>query len=161
MTDGFTIRPATKEDRNWVAQFMEEQWGSTRMVSRGRVYLPHLLPGFIAVQDGKSVGLLTYQVEGDECEIVTLASAVEKQGIGSALIETTKQAAIAEGVKRLWLVTTNDNMPALHFYQKRGFQLAALYKNALEASRKLKPEIPLYGFDGIPIRDEIELEMFL
>lgn len=161
MTDGFTIRPATKEDRNWVAQFMEEQWGSTRMVSRGQVYLPHLLPGFIAVQDGKSVGLLTYQVEGDQCEIVTLATVVEGQGIGSALIENVKQAVVEEGVKRLWLITTNDNIPALRFYQKRGFQLAALHKNALEASRKLKPEIPLFGFDGIPIRDEIEFEMLL
>jgi ribosomal protein S18 acetylase RimI-like enzyme len=157
----FTIRPATKEDRNWIAQFTEQRWGSTRVVSRGQVYLPHLLSGFIAVQDEKPVGLLTYQIEGDQCEIVTFDSAVEGQGIGSALIETLKQTMLEENIKRLWLITTNDNIPALRFYQKRGFTMAALHKNALEASRKLKPEIPLFGFDGIPIRDEIEFEMIL
>jgi DNA-3-methyladenine glycosylase I len=161
MTDGFTIRPTTKEDRNWIAQFTEERWGSTRVVSRGQVYLPHLLDGFLAVQDTKPMGLLTYQIDGDQCEIVTIDSVVDGQGIGSALIETLKQAVMIEGVKRIWLITTNDNMPALHFYQKRGFFLAALHKNALEDARKLKPEIPLYGIDGIPLRDEIELEMLL
>jgi ribosomal protein S18 acetylase RimI-like enzyme len=55
----------------------------------------------------------------------------------------------------------NDNLHALRFYQKRGFVLVALHRNALEASRKLKPEIPLVGIDGIPIRDEIELELVL
>lgn len=62
---------------------------------------------------------------------------------------------------RLWLITTNDNMEALRFYQKRGFILSALYPNALEESRKLKPEIPEVGLEGIPLRDEIELEFKL
>jgi len=46
-------------------------------------------------------------------------------------------------------------------YQQRGFVLAAIHRNALEQSRKLKPEIPLVGSDGISLRDEIELEMML
>jgi hypothetical protein len=52
-------------------------------------------------------------------------------------------------------------MNALRFYQKRGFVLVAVHRNALEQSRKLKPEIPLIGDDEIPLRDEIELEMML
>jgi hypothetical protein len=59
------------------------------------------------------------------------------------------------------LVTTNDNLNALRFYQKRGFVLVAVHRNALEVSRKLKPEIPLVGMDSIPLRDEIELEMMV
>lgn len=157
----FTIRPAEKRDRNWIAQYLDKHWGSTRIVSRGQVYLAHLLPGFIAMQDEKPVGLITYRVDGQQCEIVSFNSDIEGQGIGTALIEAAKQAAIAEGCKRLWLITTNDNMKALRFYQKRGFALAAVYPNALENSRKLKPEIPLFGIDGIPLRDEIELEMRL
>jgi N-acetylglutamate synthase-like GNAT family acetyltransferase len=157
----FTIRPAEKEDRNWVAQFLDEQWGSTRIVTRGEVYLAHLLPGFIAIKDDARVGLITYRFEGTECEIITINSTVEGGGIGSALIEAVKQAVILEGCKRMWLITTNDNMRALRFYQKRGFHLIAVYPNALEQSRKLKPEIPLFGIDGIPLRDEIELEMRL
>lgn len=161
MADGFTIRPTEKDDRNWVAQFMEDRWGSTRVVSRGQVYLPHLLPGFLAMQGDSRAGLITYRIYGDQCEIVTIDSVKPGYGVGSALIEAVKQAASAEAVKRIWLITTNDNTPALRFYQKRGFRLAALYVNALEESRKLKPEIPLFGLDGIPLRDEIELELFL
>ena len=157
----FTIRPAEKEDRNWVAQFLDDQWGSTRIVTRGQVYLAHLLPGFIAMKDDERVGLITYRFEEGECEIITINSTIEGKGIGSALIEAVKQAVMLEGCKRMWLITTNDNMKALRFYQKRGFHLVAVYPNALEQSRKLKPEIPLFGIDGIPLRDEIELEMRL
>ncbi|MEW5718069.1 MAG: GNAT family N-acetyltransferase, partial [Chloroflexota bacterium] len=82
-------------------------------------------------------------------------------GIGSALIDAVKLRARQAGCKRLWLITTNDNLTALRFYQKRGFTLAALHRNALEESRKIKPEIPLVGEHGIPLRDEIELEMML
>lgn len=159
--DNLTIRPADKADRNWVAQFLDEHWGSTRVVSRGQVYLAHLLPGFIAEVDGERVGLITYRLEDDECEIVTINSVSEKQGIGTALIETVRETVAEEGCKRIWLITTNDNLPALRFYQKRGFHLVAVYPNALDESRKIKPEIPLFGYDGIPLRDEIELEIVL
>jgi GNAT superfamily N-acetyltransferase len=104
---------------------------------------------------------VTYHIEGDACEIVSLDSLVEGIGIGAALIEAVKDAALAAGCTRLWLITTNDNLHALRLYQKRGFVLAALHRNALEVSRRLKPQIPLVGLDGIPLRDEIELEMRL
>jgi ribosomal protein S18 acetylase RimI-like enzyme len=81
--------------------------------------------------------------------------------VGSALIAAVRAAAQAAGCRRLWLVTTNDNTRALRFYQKRGFRLAALYPNAMERYRRLKPQIPELGLDGIPLRDEIELEMTL
>jgi ribosomal protein S18 acetylase RimI-like enzyme len=104
---------------------------------------------------------LTYHIDGDACEIVTLDSQREGWGIGTALIEAVKAAARQSGCGRLWLVTTNDNTHALRFYQKRGFILAALHRDAVAASRAIKPEIPFFGVDGIPIRDEIELEMSL
>ncbi|MGQ9887893.1 MAG: GNAT family N-acetyltransferase [Aggregatilineales bacterium] len=157
----FTIRPVERTDRNWIAQFLDKHWGSTRIVTRGQVYLGHLLDGFIAEQDSKPVGLITYRFDGDACEIVTINSLAQGQGIGTALLEAVKQAALEAGCRRLWLITTNDNMPALRFCQKRGFHLVAVYPNALEASRRLKPEIPLFGLDGIPLRDEIELELTL
>jgi len=52
-------------------------------------------------------------------------------------------------------------LTAQRSYQQRGFVLAAIHRNALEQSRKLKLEIPVVGSDGIPLRDEIELEMML
>ena len=88
-------------------------------------------------------------------------SLAEGEGVGTALLEAVKEAAVIASCERVWLITTNDNLHALHFYQKRGFRLVALYPNALESSRRLKPEIPLTGLDGIPLRDEIELEYIL
>jgi len=103
--------------------------------------------------------LITYNIKVSQCEIVTLNSLVEKQGIGSGLIETVRKKASALGCKRLWLITTNDNIDAIKFYKKRGFKVAAIHKNAVNESRRLKPEIPLTGIDGVPICDEIEMEL--
>jgi len=119
------------------------------------------LPGFVAVREGRPIGLVTYRIDGDECEITTLNSPVEGVGIGSALVAAVKGAAVSAKCKRLWLITTNDNLSALRFYQKRGFLLVAVHRDALQESRRPKPEIPLVGRDGIPLRDEIELEMLL
>lgn len=153
-----SLRPA---DGPRVARWMAEHWGSEIAVAHGAVYRPAELPGFAAVAGDEWLGLLTYHVDGDACEIVTIDSLLPNAGIGAALIDAVRQAAQQAGCRRLWLITTNDNTAALRFYQKRGFTLAALYPNAVARSRQIKPEIPLIGNDGIPIRDEIELEMTL
>lgn len=157
----FEIRPLEVSDRNWVADFLDKHWGSTRIVSRGQAYYAHLLPGFVAEKDGQHIGLITYRLEGDSCEIMTINALAQHIGVGTALLDTVRRTVAELGCKRLWLITTNDNLNALRFYQKRGFALAAVYPNALEAARKLKPQIPLVGEFGIPLRDEIELEMLL
>ena len=72
-----------------------------------------------------------------------------------------RQAAREAGCGRVWLITTNDNLRALRFYQRRGFRLVAVHPDALERSRELKPSIPEIGLDGIPLRDELELELTL
>ncbi len=154
-----TIRPLNQQDHARVVKILEQYWGSTGVVTRGMVHDADQLPGFIALQDEKPVGLITYLLHNNECEVITLNSLVEGKGIGSALIEAVKDIAITSSCKRLWLTTTNDNTPALSFYQKRGFLLVMVYRNAVESARKLKPEIPLVGVNNIPIRDEIELEL--
>jgi GNAT superfamily N-acetyltransferase len=146
---------------SWASNLLKERWGSTRMVSRGRVFQADILPGFVAVSNGAPSGLVTYNLIDAECEIVTLDSILEKTGVGSGLIEAVKQVAIRHKCRRLWLITTNDNTAALRFYQKHGFKLKAVHPDAITRSRQLKPEIPEQGFDDIPIRDEIELEMTL
>ena len=155
------IRLLTPADRDWVRRKIIETWGAETVVVHQTVYHPAELPGFIAEAEGEIAGLLTYQLEGEACEIVTLDAWRTGLGVGTALIETVRQAAGREKCRRLWLVTTNDNLPALRFYQKRGFVIAAVHVNSIEKDRRLKPEIPLTGMDGIPIRDEIELEMML
>ena len=155
----FEVRPLIREDSTWLSRFVEVNWGSRKVVSRARVHYPEKLEGFVAIKDRNPVGLVTYRIENGECEVVTINSDISSLGIGSALLDAVKKVAASAGCRRLWLITTNDNLPALRFYQKRGFRLAALYPNALERSRELKPEIPFVGRDGIPLRDEIELEI--
>jgi isopentenyldiphosphate isomerase/GNAT superfamily N-acetyltransferase len=157
----FLIRSIQTSDRSWVASFVKSRWGSEIIVGKGRVFRPADLDGFAAFKGKNPVGLLTYRIEDRECEIVTVDSTAQGEGIGTALINAIKERAKAKGCRRLWLITTNDNPTGLGFYQKRGFHLIALYPNALEASRKLKPQIPLKAANGIPIKDELELELDL
>jgi len=157
----FQIRPVNNEDKAWIAKFHAEQWGSAVSVTRGKAYQADSFPGFIAMNQDRKAGLALYRLDGKACEIMSMNSLVEGIGIGSALVDAVKDAALKAGCKRLWLIITNDNTKALRFWQKQGFRLAAVYPGSAEKLRRLKPEIPLTGDDGIPIRDEIELEMIL
>jgi GNAT superfamily N-acetyltransferase len=156
----FTVRPVNTEDADWIRGLMREQWAAEFVVVHGTVFHPDELPGFIAEWTAEKSGLITYHIGETGCEIVTLESLFQDRGIGTALIEAVKAAARRAGCRRLFVATTNDNLRALRFYQRKGFRLAALRPNALAKTRKLKP-VPLLGQDGIPIRDEIELEMML
>ncbi len=131
------------------------------IISKGRVYYADQLSGFVAFEDQERAGLATYNIEGDDCELVSIQSLRDERGSGSALLAAVRDVAKRAGCKRLRLITTNDNLRALGFYQKRGMALVAVYRNAMEASRKLKPQIPMRGLNGIPLRDEIELELIL
>jgi ribosomal protein S18 acetylase RimI-like enzyme len=157
----FTIRPLSNADRIWVRQWMVDHWGAELMIAHGEQFYPAEYPGFVAESDAGVVGLVTYKLRGDECEILSLDSLVESQGVGSALVDAVRKAALENGVRRLWLITTNDNLNALRFYQKRGFELVKIHRRAVDESRKIKPSIPLIGEFGIPLRDEIELELLL
>jgi len=159
--DGIQIVPITTTHRAWVRQTLSEHWGSPQLVSRGKVHAGDRLPGFIALRQGQAAGLATYHLAGQQCEIVSLDSLAPGLGIGSALIEAVKALAQGTGCRRLWLVTTNDNLPAIRFYQKRGFHLVAVHPDAVQISRTLKPCIPETGLEGIPIRDELEFEIIL
>jgi ribosomal protein S18 acetylase RimI-like enzyme len=155
------LRRLTQDDLPRLRQFWIEHWGGEEMISRGNVYRPEQLEGFV-VEDGEEwIGLLTFVLKDEECEITSLDSLRERQGIGSKLIDQVTDEARRQGCKRLLLITTNDNLNALGFYQKRGFEIVAIHRGAVNESRKRKPSIPLVGYNNIPLRDEIELEIKL
>jgi GNAT superfamily N-acetyltransferase len=156
-----TIRPVTPDDADWIKQFTAEHWGDTVVVSRGVVHAPQQLQGFVANQGDERIGLASYQIVATDCELVTLASIRTGAGVATALIDAVKARASQAGCWRLWLITTNDNLNALRFYQKRGVALVAVHRDAVTRARRLKPAIPLVGAEGIPLRDEIELELLL
>lgn len=155
------IESFSETHHSWANHLLGGHMGSRKIVSRGTLYDPFDFPGFVALYEGQPAALATYRVHGSACELLTIHSQVEGKGLGTVLLERTMQAAHHQGCTRFWLITTNDNTHAIRWYQMRGFTIAAVYLNALEASRKLKPEIPLTGFDGIPLRDEIEFERSL
>jgi ribosomal protein S18 acetylase RimI-like enzyme len=145
--------------RSVVNSFIIENWGSPIMISKGKSHSIDQLPGYVVKKNNRIVGLITYQINGNRCEIVSLDSLFENHGIGSRLVNLVIEEAVKSGCKRCWLITSNDNTRAIKFYQKRGFDLVALHVNAIDEARRLKPEIPLTGFDNIPIKHELEFEL--
>lgn len=151
----------TAENRDMVNHFLEEHWYSTKMAVRGRIYDLAEAPGIIALENSGLRGLLTYAREGERCEILSLDSLTENRGVGTELLRRAAAIARREGLSRLTLVTTNDNLHAMGFYQKRGFDMTALLHGAVDEARKRKPEIPLLGDGGIPLHHEIEFTLEL
>jgi N-acetylglutamate synthase-like GNAT family acetyltransferase len=129
------IQPVEEADREWVRQVSIEHWASEIVVTRNSVYLVEEQPGFIAQLDKQRVGLATYRIEFNLCEILTLNSLVPGRGIGSMLLAAVEDEAKQQECKRIWVITTNNNLEALGFYQKRGYAIKTIHSNAMEKSR--------------------------
>ncbi len=156
--DNHIFRSIVNSDKDWIDNFIAELWGSNEVVVHNTLYIPSVLKGFIAEENRKKIGLITYQISNSDCEIVTLNSLLENKGIGTKLVKLVEEEAIKNNCNSVWLITTNDNLNAIKFYQRIGYHLAEVFPNAVENSRKIKPEIPLIADNGIPIRDELKFE---
>ncbi|MGA1873488.1 MAG: GNAT family N-acetyltransferase [Thermoplasmatota archaeon] len=153
------IRPIEQNDIDWIRIILTGEWGSPVIITRGRSHDGSKIPGLIAEIYGERAGLLTYLIEGKECEIVSLNSLRENIGVGTLLVSSIIEKAENLGCGRLVVTTTNDNRKAVRFYENRGFSIRAIHEGAVTRSRKLKPEIPMKGIDGIEIKDEIEMQL--
>ena len=153
------INEIDKTNRQIVNDFIINHWYTLEMVVRGESIDLGNADGFFFMLNEKISGLITYRYVDDYIEILSLDSMHEKQGIGTALLNRVIDKARKENISSIKLITTNDNMLALRFYQKRGFNMINLYCNAVDLAREKKPEIPLLGNDNIPIKHEIELEL--
>jgi GNAT superfamily N-acetyltransferase len=151
------VRPVEESDRPTVEWLTTQLWGAAEVAVHDGVFYPATLPGFIAERSGRIAGLVTFQLRPAVLEIVTINALDLYQGIGTLLIEAVRAEAKRQGCHQIMLTTTNDNIGALRFYQRRGFRLAAIRPGAVDRSRKRKPEIPRTGDFGIPLRDEIDL----
>ena len=98
-------------------------------------------------------------LDGEACEIVSIDALDEGEGIGTQLLEAVVSAAREARCRRVQLLTTNNNLRALAFYQKRGFRLVGLVPGAIDEERKRKPSISEVDSAGLPIRDELHLEL--
>ena len=161
MDDHIIIRPTEENDRPWMRGVMRKWWGSESVVIRKSKYEPAEMDGFIAFQNDERVGLVILRYDETLCEIMSLTISGSHPQIGKRLILSTVEDAMKNNSARIVVVTTNDNISALRFYQKSGFRLCELRVGIIKESRKIKPQIPLVGNYQIPILDEIELVMIL
>ncbi len=155
------IREMTDDDREKALEIVKK-WGDDFVVSRGRISYPHKGNAFILEDDkGGIAGFASYEIQNNECEITLIEVFDKNKGHGTELLEAVKHAAKASGCRRLWLITTNNNVEARMFYQNRGMALKAVHKDAMKVSRQKKPSIPLKDEKGVEIRDELEFEIIL
>jgi GNAT superfamily N-acetyltransferase len=152
------LRLVPVDDAAWLDAFLRERWGAPGVISRGRLWRAGELSAMKAMDGTGLAGVASWHCGPNAMELVTIDALRPFNGIGSALLSALVETARRRKVSRLWVVTTNDNLDALRFYQRRGWRLAALRCGAIAEGRRLKPAIPETGGYGIPIRDEIELE---
>ena len=155
------IKEITINDRDKIDSFFTEHWGSTEMVISTGIYQCNALDGFIVEEDNQIIGLITYVVKEIELEIISLDSLQEGKGIGSSLMDKVEDIAKQKKIRVVSLVTTNDNLNALRFYQKRSYRITSIIPNGVNKARNLKPSIPLIGEHGIPLNDELILKKVL
>jgi DNA-3-methyladenine glycosylase I len=117
----FIIKSIKNEDKEKIKLVIKERWNDERIVYNGKVFYPHKLKGFIALKDKEIIGLITYKEFRNLYWIISIDSLIEGRGVGTALIEAVKNEAKNKGVKKIKIITTNDNLTALRFYQNEGF----------------------------------------
>ena len=155
------VRQLSENDQAWARRVEADSWGEPVVARLGELVDPTELPSFVAFLDGERAGLVSYAVRGDECEVVSIRSLREGRGVGRALLDAVRDTAAESGCRRLWLVTTNNNVRALELYQRWGMDIVAFHRHAVSEARRLKPSIPERDAKGIPIAHELELELRL
>ncbi|WFU01687.1 GNAT family N-acetyltransferase [Rhizobium sp. CB3171] len=146
------------QDKDWIVRLLTERWGGTKVVAHGEIFDLLDLPALVVDPER---GLATYRIQGNEAELMSLDAVHSGQGVGTALIEALADQLRRQGLSELWVMTTNDNLDALRFYQRRGFELRRVRPGAVDEARRLKPSIPRIADNRIPIRDELDLRLQL
>lgn len=161
MVTAVKLRSSTLQDAKWLEELMNRDWGGIPLVIRGKKYYPANLDGIIAENANDIAGFLFYEIRGQDCEIIVFEVFDKFKGTGTQILDQLKEIATSKKCRRLYLMTTNDNLDALRFYQKRGFHICGIHLDSVKISRQIKPTIGMTGDHGIPVRDEIDLEFLL
>jgi len=143
MDGSWQIRELVPADRDWVEPFLAEAWRAALVVVHGEAIDPVGLPGWVCADGENIIRLITYRISQSACEIISLNSLHENAGIGNALLKAVEETARRNQCEKVWLITTNDNLSAICFYQRRGFRIIAVHRCAVDRARVLKASIPL------------------
>jgi ribosomal protein S18 acetylase RimI-like enzyme len=153
------VREATDADRAAARELFQQDFGRTEIVAFGEVMDLDQMPALVAVMTEQPAGALAYRLLGAALHIVALATDPmwQRSGVGGHLLAEAELLARRLGLQRIVVSTTNDNLPALYFYQRRGYRLRDLVPDSIIAHTR--QQVP--GFAGIPVRDEVRLEKTL
>lgn len=150
-----TIRPIEDADHEAVHELLTNRWAGPEIQLDGEMVDASRLPGYVSIAGQELVGLITLIKRTTEWEILTLDSLSRWAGTGTLLLDAVVEEARSAGLDRLTVRTSNDNLDAFRFYQRRGFRLERIAQGVIDDERDLNPEIPLRGDYGIEIRDEV------
>jgi ribosomal protein S18 acetylase RimI-like enzyme len=150
------VREATDADRRAARELFQQDFGRTQIVAFGEVMDIDQMPALVAVMHIEPSGALAYRLMGNALHIVALATDPmwQRSGVGGHLVAEAELLARRLKLARLIVSTTNDNLPALYFYQRRGYKLTDLVPNSVIEHTHNEQ----LGFAGIPVRDEVRLE---
>lgn len=145
-------------DQEYIRTYWESSWGLP-VVSTRRSYSPEDVQGLVYRDEwGEPQGLVTWHVEGDSAELVTVDAYQQGRHIGGRLLNAAEAELLKRGVRHIMIVTTNDNLRAIGFYVRHGYRVTRIDLDGVARVRKIKPGVPLTGHDGLPLRDMLELE---
>ena len=140
------VRDKEPEDQPWIEKILSERWGGVKVIAHNEIFDAQSLPALVA---GEKEGLATFRIQQSDqikfAELMTLDAVTANQGVGTALIEALISRLRTERVTVLRVTTTNDNLNALRFYQRRGFRITQVRPGAVDKSRLIKPSISLIG----------------
>ncbi|WP_353186792.1 GNAT family N-acetyltransferase [Bosea sp. (in: a-proteobacteria)] len=158
--DDLELRVVT--DKSELLKIMLTAWGSHSMMIGLHVYDVAEIDALgLYEPDGRTAALASWTRRDDTAYLCALHSLRPGEGVAIRMLDAVIAAARAAGATRLKAMLTNDNMPGLVFYQRRGFRLSGLYLEAIDAYRSVVPTIIETGYKDIPIHDAIELEIAL
>lgn len=139
MNNKLQIRAITSDDSKWIKDIMGKSWGGLPLIIRGKKYYP--TEGIVAENDSGVAGFIFFEIQKTDCEIVVFEIFDKFKGTGTIMLNKLYDLAKDKKCKRIYLMTTNDNLDALRFYQRRGFSICGIHLDSIKISRKMKPSI--------------------
>jgi GNAT superfamily N-acetyltransferase/catechol 2,3-dioxygenase-like lactoylglutathione lyase family enzyme len=112
----------------------------------------------VAAGGGELVGCLQLVPAGDAVELKTMAVAEHRQreGVGRALVERAVAESRAAGDRRMLVATAAADTGNLRFYQRLGFRLLRVERDAFTPADGYPEGLTI---DGIPLRDRVWLDL--
>jgi ribosomal protein S18 acetylase RimI-like enzyme len=128
----FTVHKVMAEgEKSRIREFVKRFWGEEEQLAFGRNFVVAELPAFVAKARSGVLGFVSFVEKGDAVIIVAVGVLPQYQGsgLGTGLIRKVENEAKRLGKRRMLVATSNDDLPALAFYQALGFQVFEVKPN--------------------------------